>query len=189
MRKELFVNQNNTEAVEQPGNTSDSTAEGLQRGGITPAVNQALAVLPPQQQEVVKEHLASQNKYITETRQKLSQQQGQLQRDVQMSGVLKELISNDVVEAYKLPEPRPAGKVPMERKCEDNDKCMILGEFNLKLLIHIFCFQKQIKVFRCLISHINFTIFLRFSLRFSEIYCTQERIKKQVFSVYEISAR
>lgn len=63
-------------------------------------------------------------------------------------GVLKELISNDVVEAYKLPEPRPAGKVPMERKCEDNDKCMILGKFKLKLLIHIFCFQKKIKVFR-----------------------------------------
>ena len=47
-------------------------------------------------------------------------------------GVLKELISNDVVEAYKLPEPRPAGKVPMERKCEDNDKCMILGKCKLK---------------------------------------------------------
>ena len=100
MRKELFVNQNNTEAVEQPGNTSDSTAEGLQRGGITPAVNQALAVLPPQQQEVVKEHLASQNKYITETRQKLSQQQGQLQRDVQMSGVLKELMKDSEFNEY-----------------------------------------------------------------------------------------
>ena len=58
-------------------------------------------------------------------------------------GVLKELISNDVVEAYKLPEPRPAGKVPMERKCEDNDKCMILGKCKLKLLIHIFLFSKK----------------------------------------------
>ena len=77
-------------------------------------------------------------------------------------GVLKELISNDVVEAYKLPEPRPAGKVPMERKCEDNDKCMILGKFKLKLLIHIFCFQKKIKAFRCLISPHQFNNFSTF---------------------------
>lgn len=60
-------------------------------------------------------------------------------------GVLKELISNDVVEAYKLPEPRPAGKVPMERRCEDNDKCMILGENkfknNLKLYFIFYKFQ------------------------------------------------
>lgn len=94
------MNQNNTEAVEQPAIASDSKAEGLQKGGITPAVNEAMAALPPQQQEVIKDHLASQNKYITETRQKLAQQQGQLQRDVQMSGVLKELMKDSEFNEY-----------------------------------------------------------------------------------------
>ena len=94
------MNQNNAEAVEQPIQESDSKAEGLQKGGITPAVNQAMAALPSQQQEVIKDHLASQNKYITETRQRLSQQQSQLQRDVQMSGVLKELMKDSEFNEY-----------------------------------------------------------------------------------------
>ena len=43
-------------------------------------------------------------------------------------GVLKELISKNVITAFKLQEPRPEGKLPLERKCEDGDKTMILGK-------------------------------------------------------------
>ena len=43
-------------------------------------------------------------------------------------GVLKELTSRNVITAFKLPDPRPDGKLPLERKCEDDDKTMICGK-------------------------------------------------------------
>ena len=44
-------------------------------------------------------------------------------------GVLKEFISRNVIVAFKLPDPRPDGKLPLERKCEDDDKTMICGKW------------------------------------------------------------
>ena len=94
------MEQNNTEATEQPTTESDSKADGLQEGGLTPAVADAIASLPEEQQATVKEQIAGQNSYITKTRQSLDQQKRHLQRDVQMAGVMKELLKDSEFSEY-----------------------------------------------------------------------------------------
>ena len=94
------MEQNNTEATEQPTTESDAKADGLQEGGLTPAVADAIASLPEEQQATVKEQIAGQNSYITKTRQSLDQQKRHLQRDVQMAGVMKELLKDSEFSEY-----------------------------------------------------------------------------------------
>ena len=94
------MEQNNTEAQEQPATESDSKADGLQEGGLTPAVADAIASLPEEQQATVKEQISGQNAYITKTRQSLDQQKRHLQRDVQMAGVMKELLKDSEFSEY-----------------------------------------------------------------------------------------
>lgn len=101
---------NNTEATEQPATESDSKADGLQEGGLTPAVVDAIASLPADQQATVKEQISGQNAYITKTRQSLDQQKRHLQRDVQMAGVMKELLKDSEFSEYL--QARESGSLP-----------------------------------------------------------------------------
>jgi len=104
------VEQNNTEATEQPAPEPDSSADGLQEGGLTPAVADALASLPVEQQTIVKDQIANQNSYITKTRQTLESQKRTLQKDVQMAGVMKELLKDSEFSAYL--QHRERGSLP-----------------------------------------------------------------------------
>ena len=104
------MEQNNTEATEQPATQPDSSADGLQEGGLTPAVASALASLPVEQQTIVKDQIANQNSYITKTRQTLENQKRTLQGDVQMAGVMKELLKDSEFSSY-LPH-RERGSLP-----------------------------------------------------------------------------
>lgn len=104
------MEQNNTEATEQPATQPDSSADGLQEGGLTPAVASALASLPVDQQTIVKDQIANQNSYITKTRQSLENQKRTLQKDVQMAGVMKELLKDSEFSSYL--QHRERGSLP-----------------------------------------------------------------------------
>ena len=74
--------------------------ESLQSGGITPQVEAALAKLPPQEADLVRQDIAQKNAHLTKSQQSLAAQRKALERDVQMAGVLKSCLKDPEFNEY-----------------------------------------------------------------------------------------
>lgn len=75
------------------GPQESQSANGVQPGGITPKVAEALAGLDPASRAIVEEDIRQRNRYLTSERQRLAQ-------DVQLGNALKALLKDSQFQKY-----------------------------------------------------------------------------------------